>query len=323
MDELGAGIAQSRRTVALIKVGPHANPAPVPSCNRLLAMGACSLLWSTPKKLVLRARPGPTEHERLATLTWRGSRTAVPGPSVPRKRAGWEGGVWKEWGRHNAVFALTSVPCCPVQSAALAERERVSRLFAEAAAILQGFQSEVLGFIEEGEATMLGRSQGDLRRQEEQRDRLSRARHNLGQVPEADSVSFLQVSAALSGQRGHRRGTGKEWREKAAGSWPPGAVPSSRLSSLPLARGAGARKALTVIYRAQELLALRLALEEGCGPGPGPPRELSFTKSSQAVRAVRDALTAACASQWEQLRGLGGDEEELQKLGTEGGRPTK
>ncbi|XP_029782711.1 E3 ubiquitin-protein ligase TRIM47 isoform X2 [Suricata suricatta] len=145
-----------------------------------------------------------------------------------------------------------------IKSAAAAERERVSRLFAEAAAVLQGFQTEVLGFIEEGEATMLGRSQGDLRRQEEQRSRLSQARHNLSQVPEADSVSFLQ-----------------------------------------------------------ELLALRLALEEGCGPGPGPPRELSFTKSSQAVQSVRELLTAACASQWEQLRGLGSDEDELQKLGTE------
>ncbi|XP_070336046.1 E3 ubiquitin-protein ligase TRIM47 isoform X2 [Odocoileus virginianus] len=145
-----------------------------------------------------------------------------------------------------------------IKSAAVAERERVSRLFAEAAAALQEFQTEVLGFIDEGEAAMLGRSQGDLRRQEEQRSRLSRARHNLSQVPEADSVSFLQ-----------------------------------------------------------ELLALRLALEEGCGPGPGPPRELSFTKSSQAVRAVRAVLAAACSSQWEQLRGLGGDEDGLQKPGTE------
>lgn len=145
-----------------------------------------------------------------------------------------------------------------IKSAAVAERERVSRLFAEAAAVLQGFQTDVLGFIDEGEATMLGRSQGDLRRQEEQRSRLSRARHNLSQVPEADSVSFLQ-----------------------------------------------------------ELLALRLALEEGCGPGPGPPRELSFTKSSQAVRAVQVVLASACSSQWEQLRGLGGDEDGLQKPGTE------
>ncbi|XP_073901197.1 E3 ubiquitin-protein ligase TRIM47 isoform X2 [Castor canadensis] len=145
-----------------------------------------------------------------------------------------------------------------VKSAAVAERERVTQLFAEAVATLQRFQTEVLGFIKEGESTMLGHSQGDLQRQEEQRSRLSRARHNLSQVPEADSVSFLQ-----------------------------------------------------------ELLALRLALEEGCGPGPGPPRELSFTKSSQAIRAVRDVLVSACASQWEQLQGLGSDEDGLQKLGSE------
>ncbi|XP_077019981.1 E3 ubiquitin-protein ligase TRIM47 isoform X2 [Tamandua tetradactyla] len=145
-----------------------------------------------------------------------------------------------------------------IKSAAAAERERVSRLFAEAAATLQGFQAEVRGFIEEGEAAMLAHSQGDLRRQEEQRSRLSRARHNLSQVPEADSVSFLQ-----------------------------------------------------------ELLALRLALEEGCGPGPSPPRELSFTKSSQAVQAVRDVLAAACTSQWEQLQGLGSNEDSLQKPGSE------
>lgn len=115
-----------------------------------------------------------------------------------------------------------------MQSAALAERERVCRLFTEAAAVLQGFQTEVLGFIEEGEATMLGRSQGDLRRQEEQRSRLSRARRDLSQVPEADSVSFLQVSAAHRGRRGRRAGTGKGWREKAGGV---GAGPGEALPS--------------------------------------------------------------------------------------------
>lgn len=73
----------------------------------------------------------------------------------------------------------------------------------------------------------------------------------------------------------------------------------------------------------QELLTLRLALEEGCGPGPGPPRELSFTKSSQVVRTLRDILVSACASQWEQLRGRGSDEDELQKHGSEGGCPSK
>lgn len=82
-----------------------------------------------------------------------------------------------------------------------------------------------------------------------------------------------------------------------------------------------ASRALLSIYLAQELLALRLALEEGCGPGPCPPRELSFTKSSQAARAVREVLTAACSSQWEQLRGLSSDEDGLQKVSTEGGCP--
>lgn len=84
-----------------------------------------------------------------------------------------------------------------------------------------------------------------------------------------------------------------------------------------------ASRALMGICLAQELLALRLALEEGCGPGPGPPRELSFTKSSQAVRAVRDVLAVACTNQWEQLRGPGGNEDGPQKLDSEGGhRPT-
>lgn len=90
----------------------------------------------------------------------------------------------------------------------------MNRLFAEAAATLQGFQTQVLGFIEEGEATMLGRSQGDLRRQEEQRSRLSQARHNLGQVHEADSVSFLQVRAWAWGSR--------QREEKAVGPSPSG-----------------------------------------------------------------------------------------------------
>lgn len=67
-------------------------------------------------------------------------------------------------------------------------------MFAEATATLQSFQNEVMGFIEEGEATMLGRSQGDLRRQEEQRSRLSKARHNLGQVPEASNEREQNVA---------------------------------------------------------------------------------------------------------------------------------
>lgn len=77
------------------------------------------------------------------------------------------------------------------------------------------------------------------------------------------------------------------------------------------------------VYLAQELLALRLALEEGCGPGPGPPQELGFTKSSQAVKAVREVLAAACATQWAQLRGQSDDEDGPHKLGPEGGCPSK
>lgn len=97
----------------------------------------------------------------------------------------------------------------------MAEREKVSRMFAEAAATLQEFQKEVLGFIEEGEATMLGRSQGDLRKQEAQRSRLSQARYNLSQVPEADSVSFLQVRAALPTRDG--MWAGEDARREAEG----------------------------------------------------------------------------------------------------------
>ena len=100
--------------------------------------------------------------------------------------------------------------------------------------------------------------------------------------------------------------------------WPP----SGAVCLLP-GGAAAAQLDLKGVILTQELLALRLALEEGCGPGPGPPRELSFTKSSQAVRAVRAVLAAACSSQWEQLRGLGGDEDGLQKPGTEGERPSQ
>nr|XP_030693569.1 E3 ubiquitin-protein ligase TRIM47 isoform X3 [Globicephala melas] len=202
------------------------------------------------------------------------------------------------------------------ESAAVAERERVSRLFAEAAAVLQGFQAEVLSFIDEGEATMLGRSQGDLRRQEGQRSRLSRARRNLGQVPEADSVSFLQVRAALQAREDVEGGR-REAEGEGSGCLGFRAVPAPWRRRVAPARRSCGQQGLNGLCLAQELLELRLALEEGCGPGPGPPRELSFTKSSQAVQVVRDGLASACTSQWEQLQGLGSDEDGLQKPGTE------
>lgn len=150
---------------------------------------------TTPKTPALRALPGPSEREHLPrpgiNPGWLGLVPSSPQEDRVGRRG--LGGMAKTAGFSALIAAL----CRLVQSAAVAERERVSRLFAEAAAVLQRFQTEVLGFIDEGEATMLGHSQGDLRRQEDQRSRLSQARHNLSQVPEADSVSFLQVRAAL------------------------------------------------------------------------------------------------------------------------------
>lgn len=110
-------------------------------------------------------------------------------------------------------------------------------------------------------------------------------------------------------------GVGKWWQRRLVPGLPGYLLPS------PAGRSYGWQSLNGCL--SQELLALRLALEEGCGPGPGPPRELSFTKSSQVVRALRDILVSACASQWEQLRGLGSDEDELQKLGSEGRCPFK
>ncbi|XP_036609296.1 E3 ubiquitin-protein ligase TRIM47 isoform X2 [Trichosurus vulpecula] len=76
-------------------------------------------------------------------------------------------------------------------------------------------------------------------------------------------------------------------------------------------------KSAALTEREKELLALKLALEEGGTSGSGPPKELSFTKSSQAVKAVRDLLTLACANQWEFLQGMGRDTDNSQKLGLE------
>lgn len=108
----------------------------------------------------------------------------------------------------------------------------MNRLCAEAAVALQRFQNEVLGFIEEGETTMLGRSQGDLQRREEQRSRLSQARHNLSQVPEADSVSFLQVRAALPTDQGMggggRAGGGGGAGSGSESSWQSCVTPAGR-----------------------------------------------------------------------------------------------
>lgn len=109
MDELGAGIAQSRRTVALIKVGPHANPVPEPSWELGACSGALQRSLCSGHHLPPPPRRPPGGMSGSPDLAW------VQDPSAwslcPRKRAGWEGGVSKEWGQRNAVLALTLVPC--------------------------------------------------------------------------------------------------------------------------------------------------------------------------------------------------------------------
>ncbi|NXD16032.1 TRI47 protein, partial [Nothocercus nigrocapillus] len=61
------------------------------------------------------------------------------------------------------------------------------------------------------------------------------------------------------------------------------------------------------IYFLQEFQALKIALEENLSPAPSFQNELSFTKSAQAVSAVKEALAAACKNQWDRLLGKGGD----------------
>ncbi|NWX98662.1 TRI47 protein, partial [Nothoprocta ornata] len=61
------------------------------------------------------------------------------------------------------------------------------------------------------------------------------------------------------------------------------------------------------IYFLQEFQALKIAMEENLSPAPSFQNELSFTKSTQAVSAVKEVLAAACRSQWDRLLGKGGD----------------
>ncbi|NWI16340.1 TRI47 protein, partial [Crypturellus soui] len=61
------------------------------------------------------------------------------------------------------------------------------------------------------------------------------------------------------------------------------------------------------IYFLQEFQALKIAMEENLSPAPSFQNELSFTKSAQAVSAVKEVLAAACKNQRERLLGKGGD----------------
>ncbi|NXE12840.1 TRI47 protein, partial [Lophotis ruficrista] len=84
-----------------------------------------------------------------------------------------------------------------IKGAAMKERERVEKFFAEASAVLATFQKEVVGFIEDGERSMLGEAEADLRWKEERRAKLAQCKQNLENVPSTDTIYFLQEFQAL------------------------------------------------------------------------------------------------------------------------------
>ncbi|NXA04391.1 TRI47 protein, partial [Sapayoa aenigma] len=84
-----------------------------------------------------------------------------------------------------------------IKGAAAKERERVEKLFAEASGVLATFQKEVTGFIKDEECSMLGEAEADLRWKEERRAKLSQCKQNLENVPNSDTIYFLQEFQAL------------------------------------------------------------------------------------------------------------------------------
>ncbi|NXN33161.1 TRI47 protein, partial [Nycticryphes semicollaris] len=141
-----------------------------------------------------------------------------------------------------------------IKGAATKERERVEKLFGEASEVLATFQKEVTGFIEDGERSMLGEAEADLRWKEERRAKLAQCKQNLENVPSTDTIYFLQ-----------------------------------------------------------EFQALKVAMEENFSPALSLQKELNFTKCTQAVRAIKDVLSAACKNQWDHLQGKGIDGLGLQE----------
>uniref|UniRef100_A0A663DM71 Tripartite motif containing 47 n=1 Tax=Aquila chrysaetos chrysaetos TaxID=223781 RepID=A0A663DM71_AQUCH len=112
------------------------------------------------------------EHKEVRGLGWGSPRGDRPG----RGCAGW-GGMRR--------------------GAATKERERVEKLFAETSEVLATFQKEVAGFIEDGERSMLGEAEADLRWKEERRAKLAQCKQNLENVPSTDTIYFLQEFQAL------------------------------------------------------------------------------------------------------------------------------
>ncbi|NWR82461.1 TRI47 protein, partial [Furnarius figulus] len=84
-----------------------------------------------------------------------------------------------------------------IKGAATKEKERVEKLFAEASDVLATFQKEVTGFIEDGERSMLGEAEADLRWKEERRAKLAQGKQNLESVARTDTIYFLQEFQAL------------------------------------------------------------------------------------------------------------------------------
>ncbi|NXT60163.1 TRI47 protein, partial [Chaetops frenatus] len=84
-----------------------------------------------------------------------------------------------------------------IKGAATKERQRVEKLFAEASEVLASFQKEVMGFLEDGERSMLGEAEADLRWKEERRAKLAQCKQNLENVPSTDTIYFLQEFQAL------------------------------------------------------------------------------------------------------------------------------
>ncbi|KFV19826.1 Tripartite motif-containing protein 47, partial [Tauraco erythrolophus] len=75
--------------------------------------------------------------------------------------------------------------------------ELIKKLFAEASEVLATFHKEVAAFIEDGERSMLGEAEADLRWKEERRAKLAQCKQNLENVPSTDTIYFLQEFQAL------------------------------------------------------------------------------------------------------------------------------
>lgn len=116
MDELGAGIAQSRRTVALIKVR-HPSPASIPvlPCSGHTPGSVCFQHGTIHSKQAMRI---PTEHK--CPLTWPRCRVGSGWPLCPLKRVGGKPGSGKE----GATVQDGSLPSLPPLLSSCAECSR-------------------------------------------------------------------------------------------------------------------------------------------------------------------------------------------------------